>query len=158
MGFSDPPIPTHRQCHLFSFGTCPKSILLWMELGRCQLAGVGGDPGWAEQTQPPYLTSLPSFSSGLFLTHQLPSLKTSRCWAGGEDGLGGTKPGFISLWVTLRNSSSLSGLSFLSCSIDSLPTSQWCGGRRTSKGVSHVWESHNPGFKSKHYHLIGKSS
>lgn len=49
----------------------------------------------------PHLTAPPPISSGhltpvqgLFLVHQLPSVKTGQCYVGGEGGLGGTKPGF----------------------------------------------------------------
>lgn len=61
-----------------SSGTCPKSTLLLTEL-------VEGGPGWAEQTQPSPLDLPALFRSGcltlaqgLFLVHQLPSLKTSQ--------------------------------------------------------------------------------
>lgn len=59
------------------------------------------DPGWAEQTRPsppdcPTPNQFWAFDSvqGLFLVHQLPSVKTGHCYVGGEGGLGGTKPGF----------------------------------------------------------------
>lgn len=111
-------------------------------------------PGCAEQTRPSPLIVIPLFSSGhltpaqgLFLVHQLPSLKTSQCCSA------------MNLLYDLEEFTSSFHLQFLQL---------WQGKNDpyTNYGVIWGWEdnkehrfgSHSPGFKSELYHLTGKSS